>query len=293
MVRKQSARKIEERKAKAEALQASIATQVEALRNSDEWLKMLKFMSKFHSYSVNNVLLILGQFPHASQVAGFRKWQELGRQVRKGEKSLKIFGFREFTTTEEDPTTGEEQEIKRSIYPMVSVFDISQTDPIDPDAPDYLTPAQKLVGDFDGAAANVIEQVTQFLTNRGWTVTHETIAGGANGFTTTDGTRRVVIDSTLEPAQVAKTLLHETGHVLLHTEQNPEEYVAHRGVWETEAESVAYVVAGMLGLDTTAYSIGYVAHWSEGDTEVIKGTAANVLRAAHLIADALTIELAA
>lgn len=290
MNRKPSAKKIEERKAKAEALQASITEQVEALRDSAEWVKMLDFMTKFHAYSAKNMILILSQYPDATQVAGFRKWQELGRQVRKGEKSLKIFGYREIKRTEEDATTGEEKEIKKAIFPMVSVFDISQTDPVDAEAPNYSTPAQKLAGDFDGNAAAVTEQVTAFLTGKGWNVTHEPITGAANGYTTTDGTRRVVIEEALEPAQAAKTILHEAGHVLLHSEQSGEEYAAHRGIWETEAESVAYVTAGMFGLDTSGYSIGYVAHWSEGDTEMIEATAANVLRAAHTIADALTME---
>ena len=66
------------------------------------------------------------------------------------------------------------------------------------------------------------------------------------------------------------------------------QYAAHRGIKETEAESVAYVVAGILGLDTSAYSVGYVAGWSNCDAETIKATAANVLRAAHALADALT-----
>jgi len=79
----------------------------------------------------------------------------------------------------------------------------------------------------------------------------------------------------------------EAAHVLLHASEDPGEYVQHRGIKETEAESVAYVVAGILGLDTSAYSIGYVAGWSEGDAEIIKATAARVLHAAHTLADAL------
>ena len=70
-------------------------------------------------------------------------------------------------------------------------------------------------------------------------------------------------------------------------EQDPAEYVQHRGIKETEAESVAYVVAGILGLDTSAYSIGYVAGWSQCEAETIKATAARVLAAAHTLADAL------
>lgn len=53
-------------------------------------------------------------------------------------------------------------------------------------------------------------------------------------------------------------------------------------------ESVAYVVAGLAGFDTSAYSVGYIAGWSDGDTELIKNTAGRVLRAAHHIAAILT-----
>ncbi|MCH2729115.1 hypothetical protein K3V38_14705, partial [Listeria monocytogenes] len=75
---------------------------------------------------------------------------------------------------------------------------------------------------------------------------------------------------------------------ILHAEEDQAEYIEPRGVKETEAESVAYVVAGILGLDTSAYSVGYVAGWSNCDSDTIKATAANVLRAAHTLADALT-----
>lgn len=97
-----------------------------------------------------------------------------------------------------------------------------------------------------------------------------------------------MLDSDLSPAQAAKTGLHEAAHVILHADEDHAEYVEHRGTKETEAESVAYVVAGILGLDTSAYSVGYVAGWSNCDAETIKATAANVLRAAHALADALT-----
>ena len=72
-------------------------------------------------------------------------------------------------------------------------------------------------------------------------------------------------------------------HDITHTE-----YIQHRGIKKSEAEGVAYIVAGTLGLDTSAYSVGYVAQWSEGDTELIKATAARVLKAAHQIIDAIT-----
>ena len=275
----------EERRAEAEGLHATIAEQVEELRSSEAWTRFLTFAQAFHRYSINNLLLILAQKPEATHVAGYRTWQKLGRQVRKGERGIRIFGGRDVRETVEDEQTGEEKEQRRVRFFPVSVFDMAQTDPIDPEADDPSTLAHRLRGDDP---LGILAAVTDYLTGQGWTVEREAIPGETNGYTTTDGTRRVVVDADLSPAQAAKTALHEAAHVILHAEQDAAEYVQHRGVTETEAESVAYVVAGILGLDTSAYSIGYVAGWSNGEPETIKATAANVLRAAHTLADAIT-----
>ena len=127
----QRKKKAEKRRKQAQELQATISEQVEQLTNSGEWLRFLEFAQKFHAYSLNNVLLIQRQCPHASQVAGYRKWRnEFGRQVRKGEKGIKIFGYstKKYTVENED---GEEEEKRRVTYPILTVFDISQTDPTD------------------------------------------------------------------------------------------------------------------------------------------------------------------
>ena len=147
-------------------------------------------------------------------------------------------------------------------------------------------PAARLDGSDE---AGIYAATADYLTAQGWTVTRETIHGETNGYTTTDGTKRVVVDAALSDAQAAKTILHEAAHVILHSAEDHAEYVAHRGLKECEAESVAYIVAGILGLDTSAYSIGYVAGCSESDVDLIKSTAAAVLRTAHTLADALTV----
>lgn len=273
----------EQRQAEAKALHDQLATQVEALAASGEWQRFLDYAASFHSYSLNNLLLIIAQCPHASQVAGFRAWQEKGRQVRKGEKAIKIFGYSTQKVTEKNEQTGEEEEKKITRFPILSVFDISQTDPIE-GAQTPTHPARRLEGADD---ADLYARTAAYLEGIGWSVTREAIAGEANGYTTTDGTRRVVVDAAVSEAQAAKTAIHEAAHVLLHGEEDHAEYIAHRGVKETEAESVAYIVAGIFGLDTAAYSVGYVAGWSKADAETIKATAGNVLRAAHTLAEAL------
>lgn len=291
MARKTRQMTAEQRREQAEALHASITDQVHALRSSEEWRRFLDFTRSFHSYSLNNVLLILAQRPTASAVAGYRQWQAKGRQVRKGEKAIRIFGYSTKKITQEDPDTGEEVEKRLPRFPILSVFDITQTDLIDGEA-DHSTIAHRLTGTDD---LGIIATMSDYLTAAGWNLTREELDGHTNGYTTNQG-RRVVIEARLSPAQAAKTLIHEAAHITLgHLDAPHSDYLAHRGVMECEAESVAYVLAGLLGLDTSAYSIGYIAAWSENDadadthgvSEAVHGTAARVLAAVHTLAEAL------
>ncbi|MCS5498209.1 ArdC family protein [Cnuibacter physcomitrellae] len=274
----------QQRRAEAEALQATITEQIEQLRESGAWERFLGFAQSFHHYSLGNLLLILAQRPDATCVAGYRSWQARNRQVRKGERGIRIFGGRTVRETIENES-GEEEEQSRVRFFPVTVFDMAQTDLIDAEVGDPTDISCSLTGDDP---AGIFDAVSDYLTGLGWTVERDNIPGGAHGITTTDGSRRVVIGVGLAAAQAAKTALHEAAHVLLHVGEDPSEYVEHRGVKETEAESVAYIVAGILGLDTSAYSVGYIAGWSDCDADTIKATAANVLRTAHHLADAIT-----
>lgn len=280
------AKTIEEKKAQAEALHNSISEQVEALRDSGRWTAFLDFAQSFHAYrTLNNVLLILSQSPEASRVAGFRKWQGLNRQVRKGSKAIRIFGYSTKKVIEEDEN-GESQEKKIARFPILSVFDISSTDLIDPEAGDPGTITAQLTGTDDHG---IVDALSTYLTGEGWTVTRQSLPGSTNGVTRPES-RSGVIDSDLSPEHASKSMIHELAHVLLGHTEDMAEYVEHRGLMETEAESVAYIVSGMAGFDTSAYSVGYIAGWADGDTDLIKSTAVRVLRTAHQIAEIITPE---
>src|SRR5437879_1303026 len=72
-------------------LLGDLAQQVNELVGSEQWNRWLGTAAKFRTYSLNNQLLIALQRPEASRVAGYRAWQQLGRQVRKGERGIAIF----------------------------------------------------------------------------------------------------------------------------------------------------------------------------------------------------------
>jgi N-terminal domain of anti-restriction factor ArdC len=79
-----------ERDAQLQALHDSLVTGVRALVASDDWRAMLAMAARLHTYSWRNCLLILQQKPDATQVAGYRTWQSLGRQARRGEQGIGV-----------------------------------------------------------------------------------------------------------------------------------------------------------------------------------------------------------
>lgn len=269
----------DERRAEADELHESIGIQLEELTSSEGWSRFLAIATGFHHYSLSNLLLIQSQRPGATRVAGFRQWQARGRQVRKGERSIKIFGYS--TKRIEPDESSDDEEQRRVFYPILSVFDISQTEPIDgaPEVPDF---APRLKGGDD---TGIYDATAAWLTGDGWTVTRESLAG-EDGATSINGTKKVRIHDDLSPAHAALTILHEAGHATMHADLA--DYHQHRGIYETEAESVAYITAGVLGLDTSANSIGYIAAWTRGDVETVKATATRVLATVRTILDGIT-----
>ncbi len=95
-------------------------------RGKSEGLKNhLEAMARFNRYSFGNVLLIWGQREDATNVAGFRAWQQKGRQVKKGEKGILIRA--PYTLSKKSAEPGKEEEIICG-FKAAYVFDVSQTE---------------------------------------------------------------------------------------------------------------------------------------------------------------------
>ena len=71
-----------------DSIMQNLETGVAELFTSERYQEYLKTMSKFHNYSFNNTLLIAMQRPDATLVTGYRNWQSMGRQVKKGRREL-------------------------------------------------------------------------------------------------------------------------------------------------------------------------------------------------------------
>lgn len=250
-------------------LQAAVAEIV----SGDDWKRMLKVISRFHKYSFNNHLMIFMQRPNATIVAGFNRWKSLGRFVRAGEKGIAIFAPCKYKATIEDENLDELSVHKISGYRIVHVFDISQTE--GEELSDLEAVRPKLL---DGAAPN---GTWDALVGHAHSIGFDVIRrrrGSENGYCDFH-TKRIAVRSDVAPAQAVKTLIHELGHALLHSE-GP---IRGREVAEVEVESVAYIVCQAIGLEAGDYSFPYVTRWAAGDTELLKETAQRVTECASAI----------
>src|SRR4051794_6998074 len=185
---------------KVRQLHDSLTAQVEALVSGEDWARFLTVASRFHSYSANNVWLIMAQRPDATRVAGYRTWQRLGRQVNKGAKGIAILApcvYRGRAVDETDPA--ENAAVARVLrgFTVVHVFDQADTtgEPLPDVAPVLLEGDGAL---WDSLAAQIGS--AGFALSRG-------DCGTANGHTNFDK-HEVVVDEALSGRQADKTLCH-------------------------------------------------------------------------------------
>ncbi len=266
---------------KTQELLDQLAAGVAAIKTSDDWTDWLEVARRFYRYSFGNQLLIYRQLPTASHVAGFHKWLELGRHVRKGEHGLRILAPVVYKTKTEDPETGEEESSRRVAgFRGAVVFDVSQTDGDPLPEP----PAHPLTGAGNPA---ILAALVRFAQDNGAEVDLDAdLPDGRNG-ETSYSPRRIRISRNLSGQMQIKTMAHEIGHHLLHF--GPDRAEIGRDIAELEAESIAYLACGMVGIDSAAYSFGYVATWTAGkdSAAAVQASGQRILKTARAITDAL------
>ena len=225
----------------------SIKIAVSSIRSSAAWTDYLTIMSRFWTYSFRNQLLIALQCPGASRVAGFNKWRDLGRTVKKGEKAAWILAPMT-KVVGEDSLTGDKVHAVRG-FRTVGVFDISQTEGKELESEQFRIVAK-------GDAPEQVALLTRLAVSMGFKVEFgET--GALNGWVNSD--RQIMIKASNPSMAQAKTLIHELAHGLL---GHPGRKDLSREVMELQAETTAFVVSQALGLETAQENFNYLAHWT-------------------------------
>src|SRR6266536_542405 len=89
---------------------ARLEQEVQGIQDSETFRAYLTAQARFHQYSWGNVLLIISQCPGATRIAGYKTWQSMGRQVKKGEKAIRLIAPAYYKRKEKDEQTGEDIE---------------------------------------------------------------------------------------------------------------------------------------------------------------------------------------
>ena len=227
---------------------------------SDALLKYLTTISKFHNYSLRNLMLIWQQNENATMVAGFRAWQKLGRTVKKGEKGIGIFAPMPFKKKElegnavKKKSKTEDEEVPMMGFRVVHVFDISQTEG------DPLPETTAISGDV----GQNLEYLIRVVVEEGIELVFESIDGSTDGYSTGG---KIVIEESLNEATAFQVLAHELAHERLH--QGERKNKVSKTVRETEAEAVGFIVANAFGLDAAAHCADYIQVYN-GDSDTLR-----------------------
>lgn len=224
--------------------------------------------SRFYNYSIGNQLWAWSQCLSRKiplgPIATFRRWQELGRQVRKGEKAIAL--VLPVTIKKEDNDGNE------TVFSLFTVknnwFVLSQTDG-DDYVQETVTPA------WDKAKALEALGIAE--------VEFELGDGNCQGYAS--GTSIAINPVAQHPH---KTRFHEIAHIVLgHTKEGQlqDDEWTPRDIREVEAESVAYILCSLLGLPGQVESRGYIQSWL-GEQQVTDKQAQRIFSAANKILEA-------
>ena len=261
---------------------ASIEQNIQELFQSEKYFDYLRTMSRFHTYSLNNTLLIHMQRPEASMpAAGFNKWKQMGRHVKKGEKGLTIIAptplKKKIEEMRLDPDTKapvrdrdgniimDEKTVEIPLFKPVKVFTADQTDG---------KPLPSLTTDLTGDVQQYKAFMEALRRTSPMPISFAPLEPGTDGLCSF--TRQTIsIREGMSQVQTVCAAVHEIGHAVLHdrekerlsaaagnTDKEPPK-AKDKNTMEVEAESVSFAVCQYYGIDTSANSMGYIAGWSK------------------------------
>ena len=246
----------------------------------------LAFMAKMYDYSPRNSAMIQGQFSGAVAVGSYKFWKDKGFSVNKGESGIKILvpnkapdrfktddgrlkNIRNANKQEKERIEkGSLETIKGSIYfNFGHVFDVSQTNAKAADLPEIF-PNRWLEGSVENYALfmNSLNQIADDLNvSVGSPLGELGSAKGAfyhsvNNEKETRG--HIGLNPRNSELQNVKTMIHELAHAKLHAGEKGLTLSSEEK--EFQAEMVAYTTASYFGIETSDYSLSYLAHWTQG-----------------------------
>lgn len=231
---------------------------------------LLDAFHAFHNYSLGNQILAWMQCAArelpVGPLATYKRWQALGRQVRKGEKALCLYQPRTYRARPEEGDEDAEGETRTTFVLRPAWFVLAQTDGGDAEP--------QAVPGWDPEVALARLGITR--------VPFEMMEGNVLGYASPR--ERTVAINPVDPTPL-KTLFHELAHVVLHADDPASAETADlpRNLREVEAEGVALLLSDALGVPGAEYSRGYIQNWWGAGEEIPARNASRIIRASDMI----------
>lgn len=261
---------------------------ISKFENESDIKKFLDNLVKFNKYSFNNQVLIWMQKPDAEYVASYKDYSKMGYYPNK-DTGIKVFipNFINLVKIKINDNLNNQYEIKpyyllndaekkkykdksdESItfykqkltgFSLGNVFDIKDTNMPYEEINKEMNPILE-----DKKADEIMNCFIKTIYNDGFKVKFvDELSNNAKGYCD-HANHEIVVKKGLGSLMELKVLIHEYAHCLAHKhlENNNREYEEHRNQYETEAESIAYVVSKYLGMSTSGYSLNYLYSWSK------------------------------
>jgi hypothetical protein len=225
--------------------------------------------SAFHAYSIGNQLAALFQCTFrkipVGPISTLKDWNSKGRFVKRGEKAIWLCMPITGKKSVKDEAGQETTEHYTFFVWKSRWFVLAQTE-----GQDYKPDAASNAWDKSKAleALNIEERP------------FEMIDGNCQGYSQ----QRAIAISPLA-VNPLKTTIHEMAHILCgHTAEGrvTDSELTPRHLREAEAESVAFLVGSIIGLDNLSDSRGYIQGWLQGDS-IPEKSAQKIFRVADQI----------
>jgi len=220
--------------AKIDQWMQRLADETDQAAHGAELTRYLTTVSRFYSYSAHNCMLIAMQCPDARRVAGYRAWQAVGRQVKKGAKGIAIL----CPAPIKGKTEAGDDAVIALRFRTGWVFDLADTEGDDLPA---LT-----VHAVDGERYDtLLRQLIESAERGGLSVTFkDRLVRDANGVSYGDG--RIELKQGNPAGNLCKTLVHEVCHERMHRAEERRTFTTQQV--ECQAEAVAYGVCAALSI---------------------------------------------
>lgn len=267
-----------------------------------DYISYLKFIKKFRTRSFFNQMLIYMTKENATFVMGYKQWIDKFNRIPVAclicrslsnknceceEKTppIRIVQLAPITYTKENAKGEEEEKIW---FKDVYVYDIEDTEPL----PDL--PIKEVFNEFDWNIKTVDVDVNfkklesmllAIIKDNDFKFRYEEIFNESLGGWTDHAVKEIVCKENTTEADKIHTILHEIGHMFAHSQEELDRKRVYRPLVETEAETIAYVVADYLNIDTSSYSIGYIANWSKGNEDILQESVKTISKFANVIMD--------